>query len=64
MRDGYFDTMAGIKHKIDLKFVAKPFRSVPYRASTRMHEIEESEVQKNLDEGLVILATPPSWATL
>ena len=48
------------EHSIDLKEDAKPFRSAPYRSGPKTRELEEFELKKQLDAG-VIEPTVSEW---
>lgn len=53
MCDGYLGEIRDTELHIYLKEEARPFRSAPFRAGPKTCEIEQAEVKKQLDAGLI-----------
>lgn len=53
MWNGQLGAIRGVQHHIDLNKGARPFRSAPYRAGPTQRKLEEAEVKKQLDQGVI-----------
>ena len=49
------------EHSIDLKTGSRPFKSAPYRTAPKARELEETELKKQLDAGIIERAQS-EWA--
>ena len=55
---GHLGRMSGVEHRMDLVRNARPHRSVPYRASIRMRDIEKAEADNMVEQGKAVPAPP------
>ena len=62
MWDGSLGRVNVAVHRIETPKDARPFRSQPYRAGPKMRELEEQEIKRQLDLG-VIRPSQSEWAS-